>query len=158
VADEPDKSRGKPRKVWSKATWLEAYAKHGTVTAACKVVGISRETAYQHRKSDEEFAAAWDREENAVTDLLEKTLVEIALDFSHRGQVRALDIALKARRPSVYRESLNVKHGGKVGVAVEIEEGVDEAIDGLLAENDRLTQRLAELEPAEQAEAAGSAS
>jgi hypothetical protein len=146
MSDEPDKSPDKRRKSWDKSVWLEAYAEHGTVTAACKVVGISRETAYQHRKKNEEFAAAWDREENAVTDKLEKTLVEVALDFTHRGQVRALDIALKARRPSVYRESLNVKHGGKVGVAVEIEEGVDEAIDGLLAENDRLTERLAQLE------------
>lgn len=153
MSDKPDRSLDKRRKSWSKTTWLKAYAQHGTVTAACKVAGISRETAYQHRKSDLEFAAAWDREENAVTDLLEKTLVEVALDFSHRGQVRALDIALKARRPSVYRESLNVKHGGKVGVAVEIEEGVDEAIDGLLAENDRLTERLAQLESRVQAEA-----
>lgn len=148
AADASDAAQAKPLRKWSTETWLAAYAEHGTVTAACKVVRISRETAYATRKKDAEFAAAWDKEENAVTDLLEKTLVEVALDFTHRGQVRALDIALKARRPSVYRESLNVKHGGKVGVAVEIEEGVDEAIDGLLAENDRLTERLAQLEQA----------
>lgn len=148
MSDEPDTQGKPPKRKWSAEKWLAAYAEHGTVTAACKAIGISRDTAYRHRKEDEEFRAAWEKEEQAVTELLEKTLVEVALDFSHRGQVRALDIALKARRPSVYRESVNVKHGGKVGVAVEVEETVNEAIDGLLAENDRLTERLAELEGA----------
>lgn len=130
-------------KAWEK-DWLAAYEEHGTVVAACKAVGISRQTAYTHRKDDEAFAAAWDKLENAVTELLEKTAVERALE----GSDRLMEFMLKARRPSVYRESVNVKHGGKVGVAVEVEEGVNEAIDGLLAENDRLTERLAELEGA----------
>lgn len=154
LCDKPNARRGgRSPKRWSREKWLEIYAEKGTVTAACKAVRISRDTAYRARKADEEFAAAWDKEENAVTDLLEKTLVEVALDFSHRGQVRALDIALKARRPAVYRESINVKHGGKVNV--EVEEGVNDAISGYLAEIQRLTERLADLAPDGQAAVPG---
>lgn len=145
MADASD-AQTKPRRKWSTEKWLAAYAEHGTVTAACKVIGISRETAYATRKVDEEFAADWDKQENAVTDLLEKTLVEVALDFKHSGQVRALTLALKSRRPSKYRESIKMEHGGKITTGVE--EGVDEAIRAQLAENERLRDRLAELEPA----------
>lgn len=153
ASDKSDASRGKSRKrQWSKDAWLAAYEKHGTVTAASKVVGIHRDTAYTARKNDPEFAEAWDKLENAVTEILEKTAVERALD----GSDRLMEFMLKARRPGTYRESLNIKHGGKVNV--EVEEGVDEAIDGLLAENDRLTQRLAELEPKGEPNAAVQAS
>lgn len=103
------KSRSKP---WSRERWLEVYSEKGTVTAACKAVGISRDTAYRYRKLEPDFAAAWDREEQAVTDVLEQTLVEVALDMKHPGQVRALEFALKSRRPTKYRESLKID--GKV--------------------------------------------
>jgi hypothetical protein len=154
-ADKSDASRGKTRKTrkrqWDRGAWLAAYEKHGTVTAASKAVGIHRDTAYTARKNDPEFAAEWDKLEVAVTEILEKTAVERALS----GSDRLMEFMLKARRPSVYRENLKVEHGGKV--THQVEEGVDEAIDGLLAENERLRDRLAALEPAEQAEAAGSA-
>jgi hypothetical protein len=148
-ADKPDASRGKPRKQWDRTRWLEAYAEHGTVTAACKVIGISRDTAYLARKNDPDFAAAWDKQENAVTDLLEKTAVERALG----GSDRLMEFILKARRPGTYRESVKVEHGGKVNV--EVEEGVNDAITGYLAEIERLTERLAELAPDGEAEVPG---
>lgn len=127
-----------------KAKWLEQYAILGHANAASKAIGCNECTPYSWRHKDHEFRKAWDALESETTKTLEETLFQRALD----GDTTAAIFMLKARRPSVYRESLNVKHGGKVGVAVEIEEGVDEAIDGLLAENDRLTERLAELEGA----------
>jgi hypothetical protein len=148
MTDGSDNSKGKFDGA-RKERWLVSYQSHGTATAACEEVGIHRSTAYEHRKSDPEFAKAWDALESETTKLLEETLYERALN----GDTTAAIFMLKARRPSVYRESLNVKHAGKVGVTVEIEEGVDEAIDGLLAENDRLTERLAQLESASQAQA-----
>jgi predicted DNA-binding antitoxin AbrB/MazE fold protein len=148
MAESPTKPDAKKGRCPWKADWLDAYQAHGTATSACEVVGINRSTAYEARKKDPEFAKAWDALESETTKLLEETLYERALN----GDTTAAIFMLKARRPAVYRESLNVKHGGKVGVTVEIEEGVDEAIDGLLAENDRLTERLAELESARQAE------
>lgn len=156
-ADSLDDSRARDlqpptdsgRRQWDRAAWLAAYEEKGTVTAACKVVRISRQTAYQERKLNAPFAEAWDRAEQAVTDVLEKTAVERALD----GSDRLMEFLLKGRRPQTYRESVNVKHGGKVGV--EVEEGVDDAITGALAEVERLTERLAELESGREAQVPG---
>jgi hypothetical protein len=161
ASDTPDVSRAEPiptppgTKKWDRDAWIQVYADKGTVKAACKAVGISRDTAYEERKRNPAFAEAWDREEVSVTDQLEKTLVEIALEGEGSHQVRALEFALKARRPAVYRESVNVNHGGKIGV--EVEEGVDEAIGGYLTEIERLSERLAVLESGGQAAPAGPA-
>jgi hypothetical protein len=132
-----------------KARWLEKYAVLGHANAASEAIGCNECTPYSWRHKDPEFRKAWDALESETTKTLEETVYQRALNGSDTLAI----FLLKARRPSVYRESLNVKHGGKVGVAVEIEEGVDEAIDGLLAENDRLTERLAQLESARQAQA-----
>lgn len=125
---------------------MRVYAEKGTVKAACEAVGIHRDTAYEERKRNPAFAEAWEREESAVTDVLEKTLVEIAIDGEGSPQVRALEFALKARRPTKYRERIDVKHGGKVGV--EVEEAVDEEVEDALAEVDRLTDELAKAKAA----------
>lgn len=157
--DLPDGTRAKPKTraktgtSWHKP-WLVAYEKHGTVAGACKVVKVSRETAYQHRFRYPAFAAAWDKLENAVTDLLEKTVVEIALDHSRgHDQVRALEFVLKARRPAIYRESLKVTHGGKV--THEVEEKVNDEINAALAEIERLGDRLADVGPDGEAATSG---
>lgn len=114
-----------PRK-WSYDDWIAAYIDKGTVTAACKVIGIARETAYQHRRQIPEFREAWDKVEDAVTDVLEKTLVEVAIEDRN---VRALEIALKSRRPEKYREGLNVDVGGTV--KVEVRAGLEGKIEEL---------------------------
>jgi hypothetical protein len=148
-------ARGKSRKRWDREEWVRLYAEAGTVSAVCKAMGISRNSVYEARKREPEFAAAWDAEEVSVTDQLEKTLVQVALEGTGSSQVRALDIALKARRPERYRESVKVEHGGRIGV--EVEEGVNEAIDGYLGEIERLSERVAELELGGQAAPAGAA-
>lgn len=128
--------------------WADKFLKHfrelGMVTPAAKKTGVERSTVYRLRDRDETFAAEWAKVEEWATEELEQVAYKRAVDGSDTLAI----FLLKARRPSVYRESVNVKHGGKVGVQVEVEEGVNEAIDGLLAENDRLTERLAELEGA----------
>jgi len=110
-------------------TWVAAYEEHGTVVAACKVVGISPDTAYRRRRESEEFASMWDEAEGAVTEVLEKTLVQIALDPDHKDQVRALEFALKSRRPDKYRENVRLEHGGTINHNVEV--GIDAALVSL---------------------------
>lgn len=142
MSDKSDGKRTKPLREWSREDWLTAYSEHGTVTAACKVIGISRDTAYRTRNREPEFAAAWDAAENAVTTILEKTLIEIALDSSRGNeQVRALEFALKSRRPAKYRENFSVKHTGSL--TVEAPDDVDAAIRRLLGEMDRREQAAA---------------
>lgn len=127
VAKSPTKpSAIKGRCAW-KRNWLVAYQSHGTATAACEVVGINRSTAYEARKKDPAFAKAWDALESETTKLLEETLYERALN----GDTTAAIFMLKARRPSVYRESLNVKHGGTVkhDVTTDFDREVGELVE-----------------------------
>ena len=50
---------------------MEALAETGNVTAAARVAGTSRTRAYQLRKTDAGFAAAWDEAEQVAADKLE---------------------------------------------------------------------------------------
>ena len=51
--------------------FVEALAETGNVTAAVRVAGTSRTRAYELRKTDAGFAAAWDEAEQAAADKLE---------------------------------------------------------------------------------------
>jgi len=51
--------------------FVEALAETGNVTAAVRVAGTSRTRAYELRKTDEAFAAAWDEAEQIAADKLE---------------------------------------------------------------------------------------
>lgn len=139
-ADKPDTARaGKDRADW-KPAWLEAYADCGTAKGACEVVGINRSTAYDHRAKDPDFAAAWDALETTTTKLLEETAFQRALN----GSDRLAEFMLRARRPKVYRDSLKLE--GEVNLAVK---------EGMTAEIQRLTERLADLARAGTGDAAG---
>lgn len=133
---EPDKAdtprEGKPRRDWMPG-WLAAYAECGTAKGACEVVGIARQTAYEARATHPEFAAEWDALENETTKLLEETAFERAL----KGSDRLAEFMLRARRPKVYRDSLKIE--GEVNLAVR---------EGMTAEIERLTERLAEVQRA----------
>lgn len=43
-----------------KAIFLRVLCEHGIVTYACRSIGRSRMTVYNHRKKDEEFSKMWD--------------------------------------------------------------------------------------------------
>jgi hypothetical protein len=51
--------------------FLKALAQTGNVTAAVAVAGTSRTRAYEQRKRDPTFAAAWDEAEEIAADALE---------------------------------------------------------------------------------------
>lgn len=102
-------SARKQRRDWRPA-FLKGLAEQGTVYKACHEAGISRQTAYRTRQSDEAFALAWADVESTVTDKLESKAVELALG----GEVKLLEFLLKARRPDVYREHTKVEHAGRI--------------------------------------------
>jgi hypothetical protein len=113
AANKPNRSRvreavpSKKRRDWV-PTWLRAYGEYGTVTAASKAARISRVTAYQRRKRDEAFADAWDDLEQEVTDNLERSGIQRAMD----GSDRLVEFFLRARRPNIYRDRVDHSHSG----------------------------------------------
>jgi hypothetical protein len=116
----------RPRK-WV-ATFLAALEETAMVSEACKRAGISRQTAYEARQRDEEFAVAWHEVEERATERLEREAYRRAAEGTLKPVVSAghlvteerqysdglLMFLLKARRPEKYRDNVKVEHAGRI--------------------------------------------
>ena len=103
--------------------FLDELEARGTVTHAAKAAGIDKVTAYRRRDKDEEFAKAWEERVDRVTDRLEASLLERAIDgwlrpVYHAGKVvgatREYDNGLawrmlRARRPTPYNLAAGIQ-------------------------------------------------
>lgn len=83
-----------------KTKFLRALGKNPNVTAACRRAGISRESAYAWRKSDTEFANAWENGIEMAIDSLEAEAIRRAKKDSDLLMI----FLLKSHRPAIYRE------------------------------------------------------
>lgn len=155
VPVQPDQSRAgdrfadfappkKGRRAW-KPTFILAFENTGTVKAAAKAARVSKQRAYEAKAEDPAFAEAWEQARDHVVALLEETATERAL----AGDGRMIEFMLKANRPAKYREQAS---SAAETATEEIEQGVNEAIEGMAAEIERLTDRLADVAPAGEAE------
>jgi len=88
-------------------SFCDILATGASIKAACEAIGISRPTAYEWRKNDPKFKAAWDSALESGTDLLEDEAKRRALDNSDT----LLIFLLKARRPQKYRDTLKLTLG-----------------------------------------------
>lgn len=93
-----------------KKQWLDAFAEKHTVSAACKVVGINRNTAYKYREIDKEFREAWDEIENRMVDAVESALYKNALT----GDNACIFFILCNRRPDRWKHRGEIAHTGKI--------------------------------------------
>src|SRR4051812_36233108 len=75
--------------------FLDALASGFSVSAAASAAGMGRQTAYDLRKRDPEFAVAWEDAIESETDLLEDEARRRALE----GSDLLLIFQLKTRRP-----------------------------------------------------------
>jgi hypothetical protein len=143
----PLKGRKKPK--WADA-FLASFRAKGTVSAACKMVGKDRKTAYNLKRECEEFSDQWDEINEAVTDDLESTLIERALrgwkePVYYKGKLIGAKIRhdntlawnlLRARRASKYNlasgeknESTNDVQDAATKIITAIQE-IDDCIEG----------------------------
>jgi hypothetical protein len=99
----------KGRREW-KAIFLDAFRNSANVRAACESARISRKTAYAERKTDAEFAEAWDEAECDAVDLLE-TKAWKRSDASDT----ILMFLLRAHRPEKFSERTRNEVTGKGG-------------------------------------------
>lgn len=87
-----------------------------SITAACRAERIGRQTYYDWRNADPDFAAHADEAIEEGTDRLE--------DEAHRRAMKVSDtlliFLLKGRRPDKYRETIRQEHTGPGGGPVEI--------------------------------------
>jgi hypothetical protein len=113
MADEPKVDTvKKPSAGEWRPPFLAALRNSGNVRAACKAAGISRQAAYKHRESSQEFRAAWDDAIEDACDILEAE----AWQRGRKSSDTLLIFLLKAHRPEKYREVIKQEHGGSIRI------------------------------------------
>lgn len=130
-------------------TFLVALEESGMVSEACRQAGVARQTAYEARQRDEEFAIAWHEVEERAVERMEREAYRRAVEGTNKSLISAgkilgaereysdglLTFLLKAKRPETYRENYKIEHAGRVEHA---HSGLEELDD------DALLKRLAE--------------
>ena len=124
------KSAGGP---WPERSWvgpfLVALSERGIVTEACAAASVSRTPAYELRKEDEEFAAAWDAALEVAADGLESVMHQrLAEPMGNRGSDVLLMFALKAMRPDRYREKVANPMLSNTDIVVTLKLGPDDIL------------------------------
>jgi hypothetical protein len=88
--------------------FLAKLAESCNVAASCRAANIGRSAAYQWRKEDDEFAAAWSEAEETAADMLEQVAWDRATGVDKSD--RMLEILLKAHRPDKFTDRSKVEH------------------------------------------------
>ena len=88
----------KPARQW-RPLFLEMLSATGNVSLACQAAGISRNTAYKARQSNQAFADGWGEALTTALDLLEAEARRRAMTTSDT----LLIFLLKAHKPEMYR-------------------------------------------------------
>jgi hypothetical protein len=117
-----------------KEAMLAAYLKCGTIFHGCKGAGITRRTHYDWMKADPAYRDAFEDAAEAVADNLEAEAMRRAREgwpepVYYQGEVCGsvrkfsdllLIFMLKALRPDKFRERIDLKHSGKLGLEAAI--------------------------------------
>ena len=110
----------------AKHAFLEAYAQWANIQHACNIAGVARRNIYHWQEHDSEFSAAFQQAEQAATERLEREAWRRAVEGSPYertsywhgepvGTDRKIEysdqlmmLLLRARRPDLYREKVDV--------------------------------------------------
>lgn len=94
---------------WS-PVFFAALTRSPNVAAAAEQAGITKQWVYKLRSEDPEFASAWADALDTGIQELEGRVWKRACDSSDKLAI----FLLKAHKPAVYREQVDVKHGGTI--------------------------------------------
>ena len=98
-----------------KERFLSELRKMPNISRACRVVKVSRQTAYNAKTDDAEFSAAWD---DALIEGVE-SLEESAWKQAKKGSDTLTIFLLKAHNPGKYRETVKTEHSGSLALDVD---------------------------------------
>lgn len=93
--------------------FLELYSSGMTVTEACKKVGTTSTTISLTTRKDPEFKKQYEAAQDINTDRIEEIVNGMAI--KDRNMV-ACFFLLKARRPHIYRDNVNVTHNASTEI------------------------------------------
>jgi hypothetical protein len=119
---------------WQKA-FLAALEETGSVTRAAEAAGINRCSAYDHKRSDQEFATAWEQALDVAADTLEDEARRRAYEGTDEpvfqkgekvGTIKRysdvlLIFLLKGIRPQKWRESRATIPPAELNKMIELE-------------------------------------
>lgn len=120
--------KGRNTEVAWEAPFLARLAETGNITRSAKRAGISRMTVYRRRQESEVFRQAYDEalrvavmalEDEARRRAYEGTLEPVFYQGARAGHIRRysdtlLIFLLKAHKPEVYRETIGLRHDGRI--------------------------------------------
>ncbi|MFW6173121.1 MAG: hypothetical protein ACOC5T_05195 [Elusimicrobiota bacterium] len=111
--------------------YLYGLSRCGTLSGAAKISGIATNRVYKFRKQIEGFMAEEDVAKSVFTDCLENQLFELGLGLDNRVQgmarVKALDKAIKAKKPEEYSEKKQLDVNAEVTWMDLLEQAEEEA-------------------------------
>ena len=99
-----------------KEVFLKCLANGDSIRSASEQVKVVRQTVYNWKENDEEFAAAWDEAMEAGIERLEDAAYNRAME----GSDTLMIFLLKAKRPKVYSDKQRLEHTGADGGPLSI--------------------------------------
>lgn len=103
----------------SSGDWVPVFIKqlavNGNVRNACEKSGVARQTAYDRKDKDPEFARAWQEAVEMACDTLEEAAFNRAKNYSDTLMI----FLLKSHRPDKYREKRETKVDLKADVTMK---------------------------------------
>lgn len=112
--------RARPLAKWQR-TFLAELRKAPSVSHACEVAKVSRQTAYKHRKENAAFAEQWrDALDKAVDDL-----EAVAFNLANSGDSSLISFLLRCHRPEIYRDRQEIAVAGGIVFLPQKKEGAE---------------------------------
>ena len=93
--------------------FLNAYALGGSVSHACRVAKLGRKSPYRWAEGSEAFSNAMKEAKEAGVQRLEDWALQRATDADNPSD-RLVEFLLKAHRPAVYRERVDLALHGQI--------------------------------------------
>ena len=93
--------------------FLNAYALGGSVSHACRVTKLGRKSPYRWAETSEAFSNAMKEAKEAGVQRLEDWALQRATDADNPSD-RLVEFLLKAHRPAVYRERVDLALHGQI--------------------------------------------
>jgi hypothetical protein len=139
--------------------FLEVLRAGGSIEKACQTAGFSRASAFAWKSKHPKFAERWSAAIEAGTDLIEDEATRRAIEGVQRpiyqgGKLvgfelvfsdRLIELLLKARRPSKYREHASLEFHGSIDGQAEASSAYERLAKKLDAGAERLQARILEL-------------
>lgn len=119
----------------AREAFLDELRQRGNVRDAARVAGLARQTFYEWKGADPDFAAAWDEALDEAADTMEREAWRRAVEgvdepvFGRVGKDQdgevgtirrysdsLMQLLLKAHRPEKYRERQQVEHSGSIAI------------------------------------------